>query len=223
MTFENQLQLGIGVYTLPDIARLLKLPYHRVYRWVNTYWDGELGELFEERYSWETNGSKAVSFHTLIELFVMMQLTEAGVPARSILKAHKELSSSRDTRFPFAQKSIIQNMRTGHKKIYFELIGDTVCLDGTKQLQLEFIHEFITRLEFGDDDMAIRFWPMGKESAIVVDPLRSFGQPVIGNSNINPESIYGHIKAGDPPVYIAAVFNITEQEVSDAVAFCTAA
>lgn len=223
MNFENQLELGKGVYTLPDVARLLKLPYQKVHRWVNTYWDGELGQLFEQRYSWETNGSKAVSFHTLIELYVMMLLTESGVPARQILNAHQELAKVYTTPFPFARKSIISNISIGQKKIYFHLNGDTLCLNGTKQLELDFIHEFITRLEFGDDDVANRFWPMGKNNAILVDPKRRFGQPVIGKSNISPDAINSHFKANDPPAYIAAIFGLSEKEVNDAIAFCKAA
>ncbi len=223
MTFENQLELGKGVYTLPDVAMLLKLPYQKVHRWVNTYWDGELGALFEQRYSWETNGSKAVSFHTLIELYVMMQLTESGVPARQILNAHLELARFYNTPFPFANKAIINGIKAGQKKIYFELNGDTISLDGTRQFQLGFIQEFVNRLDFDDDDIANRFWPLGKDKAILVDPKRRFGQPVIGNTNVSPDAINSHIKAGDPPAYIAAVFGLSEKEVHDAVAFCAAA
>jgi hypothetical protein len=47
MEFENQLKLGIGIYTPSEIAKILRLPYHKVLRWIDKYWDGELGKEYE--------------------------------------------------------------------------------------------------------------------------------------------------------------------------------
>jgi hypothetical protein len=38
-------------------------------------------------------------------------------------------------------------------------------------------------LEF-DDDLASRWWPNGKDSGIVLDPQRQFGQPVEATSGV---------------------------------------
>ena len=44
MIFENELKIGQGIYTrAARIADILRLPYDKVSRWVNVYWDGKLG------------------------------------------------------------------------------------------------------------------------------------------------------------------------------------
>ena len=72
--FENQLQIGTGIYTLPDLSKILHLPYHKVSRWVNKYWDGDLGKEYKRKYSRDLDGSKAVNFHTMVEFYILYLL-----------------------------------------------------------------------------------------------------------------------------------------------------
>lgn len=223
MIFENKLQLGLGIYTTAEIAQILRLPYYKVNRWIDKYSDGELGQEFEQRYSWKTDNSKAVSFHTLVEFYVMMQLTEAGVKTRKVLEAHKELSQIFNTNFPFALKEVLDGINTDGKRIFFNVDNATITLDGTKQFNLEFIRVFFKKLEFDGNNLASKLWPLGKEKSVLIDPTRKFGHPVLELKNIYPETIYGHFKAGDPIEYISYVYELTEKEVHDAIEFIAAA
>ena len=223
MDLENKLKIGNGIYTIPEISKILKLPYHKVNFWVNNYWDGELGRIFQSKYSWTINNTKAVSFHTLIEFYVLYLFAESGVKTRKVLDAHKELTSDFDTPFPFAQKQILKNIRTDGNKIYIDLNRIIVSLDGTKQLNLNFIKIFFKNLEFNNELLATKFWPMGREKNIVLDPKRQFGHPVVGNSNIYPETLYNLYISGEPIKFIAYSFEINEVMVKDAIEFCKAA
>ena len=127
--FENKLQLGNGIYTVQEIAKIFRLPYQKVHLWITKYWDGELGQAYEQNYSWQVENTKAVGFHTLVEFYVMLQLAEAGVKTRQVLNAHKELAKSFKTNFPFAKKEVLENISTDGKKIYLKLNGDTITLD----------------------------------------------------------------------------------------------
>lgn len=223
MEFENQAEIGIGIYTPSEIATILRVPTHKVNRWIDTYWDGQLGEQYEARYSWKVDNSKAVSFHTLVEFYVMMQFSEAGVKPKQVLTAHKELSELYNSAFPFANKEVLAGIRTDSKKIYFTIEGNIITLDGTKQFNLGYMELFFKNLEFDADQLASRFWPMGKDKSILVDPMRKFGHPIVDGKNIFPETLNNHFKAGDPIRYIAQVYDLTEQQVSDAIQFCNAA
>lgn len=223
MIFENKPQLGLGIYTPAEIARILRLPYYKVNRWIDKYWDGELGQEFEKRYSWKTDKSKAVSFHTLVEFYVMMQLADAGVKTRKVLEAHKELSQFYNTSFPFALREVLDGVNTDGKRIFLSVDDYTITLDGTKQFNLGFIKVFFKKLEFDSNNLASRLWPLGKEKSVLIDPERKFGHPVLEMKNIFPETIYGHYKAGDPIEYISYVYKVTEKEVRDAIEFIDAA
>lgn len=223
MIFENKPQLGLGIYTPAEIAQILRLPYYKVNRWIDKYWDGELGQEFEKRYSWKTDKSKAVSFHTLVEFYVMMQLADAGVKTRKVLEAHKELSQFYNTSFPFALREVLDGVNTDGKRIFLSVDDYTITLDGTKQFNLGFIKVFFKKLEFDSNNLASRLWPLGKEKSVLIDPERKFGHPVLEMKNIFPETIYGHYKAGDPIEYISYIYKVTEKEVRDAIEFIDAA
>ena len=217
--FENKLQLGNGIFTTQEIAQILRLPYHKVRKWITQYWDGELGDFYEKNYSWSINNSKAVGFHTLIEFYVMMQFAEAGVKTREVLNAHKELSLFYNTNFPFAQKEVLDNIHTDKSKIYLNRNGDTISLDGSKQFNLDIIKVFFQNLDFDNDMLASRFWPLGKNHKIVCDPHHKFGQPVISGTNIQSEVIYKMYLANEPIAFIASVYEITSKDVKDAIEF----
>ena len=219
MNFENTLAIGNGVYTVPDVANILHLPYHKVNTWLNEYWDGKLGKAFKTKYSWRIDSTRAVGFHTLVEFYVMMQFSDAGVKPLQVLKAHTELSKSYNTIFPFAQKDIITNITTDGKKIFLNIDGSSITLDGSKQLNLEFINVFFKKLEFDKELMATRLWPMGKNKAVVCDPQHKFGQPVIDGTNIQTEAVYKMYLAKEPISFIASLYELTEQKVKDAISF----
>ncbi|TDG35367.1 DUF433 domain-containing protein [Pedobacter changchengzhani] len=218
-TFENKLKLGNGIYTVKEISQILRVPYHKINLWITKYWDGELGKAYEQNYSWKVADTKAVGFHTLVEFYVMMQFAEAGVKIREVLNAHKELASINKSNFPFATKAILENIKTDGKKIFLSANGDTITLDGTKQLNLDFINLFFRKLDFDEEKVASRFWPLGKEKEIVCDPHHKFGQAVIGGTNIQAEAIYMMYLAKEPIDFIAELYELSKSEVQHAIEF----
>lgn len=223
MNFENQIELGIGIYTTPELSKILRIPYYKISRWIDKYWDDELGKEFSQKYSWKEGNSKAVGFHTLIEFYIFMNLADAGVKTPEVLKAHKQLSNLFDTPFPFAHREVVKNMKTDGKKIFFKTKKGIVTLDGTSQFNLNFISLFFKKLEFDVENLATRFWPLGKEKNIMVDPNRQFGHPVIQQSNIYPETIYNLYIGKEPIEYIAYLYKLSIDQVNDAIEYCKAA
>jgi len=217
--FENKLQLGNGIYTTMEIANILRIPYQKVHLWINKYWDGELGKAYEGNYSWSIDKTKAVGFHTLVEFYIMVQFAEVGVSTRQVLNAHKELSKTFNTPFPFAQKNVIENIHTDGKKIFLSTNDGTITLDGSKQFNLAFIKLFYKKLEFDNDLLASRYWPLGKGHKIVCDPHHKFGQPIVEGTNIQAEAIYRMYVAKEPMSFIADLYEISEDKVKDAVKF----
>ncbi len=219
--FENTSQLGRGIYTIPDVANLLGIPYYKANRWINEYWDRKLANPFSNQYSWTDGKAKAVSFHTLIELYTFFQLSDAGVKTKVILEAHKLLSEKYNTVFPFATSSIINNMFTDGRKVFFKENEKIICtLDSTLQLNLDFVKLFFKKLDFGDKDLANRLWPMGKQHHIVIDPSHQFGQPVINGTNIIPSTINQMLEAGEPSEFVGAIYNLDAKQIEDAVSYC---
>jgi uncharacterized protein (DUF433 family) len=219
-TLQSKPKLGNGIYTVPDMAAILGIPYSKALRWINKFWNDRFGSVYDHSYSWSVDQTKAVNFHTLIELYIFYELSQAGVQSKEILQAHELLSKEYDTYYPFANKLILKGIRTDGKKILFEQRDGSIhTIDAAKQFKLGFIREFFKNLEFDNDYLAIRFWPMGKEKSIVCDPHHQFGQPIIKGTNILSEILYKMYLANEPIDFIASVYEVSIQRVKHAIEF----
>jgi uncharacterized protein (DUF433 family) len=211
--------LGSGIYTVSDISMILKIPSPKVRYWLNHYWDGILSQNMGS-YSWSIGKSKAVNFQTLIEFYVLYLLGESGVRTKNVTLAHRELSEMFDTKYPFAQRHVLNGIKTDGSYVY-HVTGDKILsLDGDKHYILGFIAEFFHNIDFGSDHIASRFWPSGRDKCIIVDPQRQFGHPVLGQTNVYPETIYSLYKSGDSIEFIAFTYEMDSQCVLDAINFC---
>jgi len=213
-------ELGAGIYTIPDIALVLSIPYRKALKWINKFWNEKLGAEYNLLYTWEVDLTKAVNFHTLVELFTFYQLSTAGVSTHELLKVHSILSKQFNTCFPFANKLIVEALRTDGRKIDFEQKdGSIYSVDAAHQFKLDFVKDFYKNLDFDSDSLAIRLWPLGKEHHVVCDPEHQFGQPVIEGTNIQTEVLYNLYLAKEPINFIAKVYEILPSQVESAIEF----
>lgn len=119
---------------------------------------------------------------------------------------------------------ILQNLSSDGKRIYFKYDEDVLCtLDAASQLNLKFIEGFFKKLDFDDNELARRLWPLGKDRSIVIDPDHQFGQPTIAGSNILPVTIFNMHKAGESIERIAGIYELTTVQVEDSIEYCKAA
>jgi uncharacterized protein (DUF433 family) len=215
---KHKNELGFGIYTIPDISRLLGIDRRKVNRYISEYWDERLGKkLFNDTYSWHTDkSSKAVNFYVLIELYTFFNLQELGVKTRSILVAHQEISKELEIEYPFATADLLTN----GQKIWYKFQDNIIDADGSRQTNLvEIIESFAKKVDFRKDFLAERFWPAGKENSIVVDPHHQFGQPVVKDTNVNAELLFSMYSSGESPKTISILYDLTEKEIYDAINF----
>ncbi|MBM2814613.1 MAG: hypothetical protein HW421_1375 [Ignavibacteria bacterium] len=207
--------LGIGIFTAPDISEILQLPTYKVRRWIKAYWDNCFAIQQNETYSWGAGKEKAVDFNTFIEIYIFVKLRELGLSPKKILTAHKLISEEFQIKFPFAFTKIL----AGEKDIFYYFDKDVVIkADITKQLGFKNLIElYYKKIDFSFDNLAERYWPLGKGHSIVVDPKHQFGAPTIDGTNILTNTIYGFYKGGESIDFIASIYNINVQQVKDAI------
>ena len=221
MEFENHVELGSGIFTITDISSILNLKYFKVHNLLNEYWDKRFAKQLGEKYSWSVHNSKAVSFHTLVEFYIFFQLKEVGVTTQQILNAHSELSIRYNTPFPFAVSHIINRINCFGRRIVFELSNEEyINLDSTKQLNMMFIKSFAHKLDFDRNELAEKFYPLGKTNRVVIDPKHQFGQATIKDTNIFPKTIYSLYQSKESKKFIAQSYEISVREVNDAIEYC---
>jgi uncharacterized protein (DUF433 family) len=209
-------KLGAGIYSVPDVAFILRLPAAKVRRWMKEFWDSRLGDKYQTKYSWGAGRDRATNFYTLIEFYIFYQLRELDVNTRTIFTAHEDIAEQLKTPYPFASSKVLSD---GKSILYTLDDGTVVNANKSKQIALkEIIESFCKKIEFSDTEVAERFWPLGKEKHIIVDPHHQFGQPVIENTNILAETIYNLYKAGESKDFLSRLYALEEKEIEDAIA-----
>ena len=219
MTVAQKGTVGSGIFTIPEVARILDLSSKKVSYWLKEYWNNKFKDDTGVQYSW---GGKhqAINFHTLVEFYIYYQLREFGIHSKKIHEAHNVLSQVLDTSYPFAHAKLL----TDGKTIFFTPdIHSVINADKSLQLNLkEVIQPFCNKIEF-QDGLATKFYPLGKKYDIVVDPSHQFGTPTIKNTNIKAATIYSLFRSGETVDAIAKHFEISPRSIRHAITYFNAA
>lgn len=216
-TFKNKPELGNGIYTVPDLAQILNLPQSKTRRWLTDFYDQRLGAQYSGKYSWGDGRNKSTNFLTLIEFYVFYVLRDLEWSPRRILERHQFLKANLDTPYPFASSQLFVNK----KDLLYAVDSAWIQTDKSNQIMIDkMIGEFFKKIDFSKNETAERFWPLGKDHKIVVDPHHQFGQPVIDGTNINASTIFSMYESGEPKETISILYDLTPEEVNDAIQFC---
>ncbi|MEM9869187.1 MAG: DUF433 domain-containing protein [Bacteroidota bacterium] len=223
MPYQTKVEVGKGIYTISEIAIILRVPYHKVHRYISKYWDSKFSGGYVNNYSWMVDKSRAVNFYTLIELDTFIKLTDSGVPIKKLIEAHNILAKRFKHPYPLALKTVMERVKSAGKRVFFEENDEIIIsLDGTNQIASNFITHFYEKIDFVDD-LAEKLWPLGKDKDIVCDPNRQFGYPTISGTRIYPDTIYDLYKNGEKKSFIAESYELTILQVENAIKFCAQA
>lgn len=218
-TILHKNALGHGIYTSTDIAQLLGIPRRKVARYLKNYWDDRLGkELFNDSYSWQSESGKvkAVNFYVLIELYVCFKLQEFGVKPKRVLEARKNIAQETKTQYPFATSKVL----TDNSKIWYKFQDSIIDADGTRQTNFKaIISDYVKNIDFDEQEQAVKFYPNGRKSSVVINPQHQFGQPTIEGTNINTETIYSMYKSGESIESIIYLYDLDKKSVKDIINF----
>lgn len=220
---EAHPSLGEGIYTYADAEKILRLSQRRLRNWLQGYLRASKRRLPAGRFrTWKIGGAVGFGFETLIEAYIVARLRELGVSMTTIRLARDELSERLKTPFPFTKRGLLSD----GKKILIALTeddADDVLLKLDQSGQTEFrrlVEQFCQKIDFADStDSAVRYWPDGRDSAVVVDPHHSFGRPSIDGTNISTETITGMLQAGESEEVVASLYELDLKQVRDAARF----
>lgn len=203
----SQARIGEGIFLTQDVANILMLPYSKVRNLMESYWHSN---------SFGSVKNKAINFYALVEFYTFFRLRELGVSAAEIKRVHLILSKDLNVQYPFA----LSGINTDGKKVWYEKLGNLIKIDGKKQLVIkEFIIEFLHKIDFGENNLAKRFYPVNKSKLVVVDPKHQFGQPTIAGRNITISTIKKLYEGGESIIDIASLYDINTSQVNHALKY----
>jgi uncharacterized protein (DUF433 family) len=220
--------IGTGIYPLHQAAKLVGAEPRALRRWLQGYSRKYKGEHVRSEPLWTTQlkdqdlPEEVIGFKDLLELRMVAAFVQHGVDLKVIRATIEAAARSLDSDYPLTNRQF----RTDGKRIFLQAVeeatGEQKMVD---ILQKQFVFSDIITpslyagIEY-DHEGAIRWFPMGKRKAIVLDPSLQFGAPIIASAGIPTDTIYASYMAeGRDKEMVARVFNLTSKMVSDAVEF----
>lgn len=215
---EKNPYIGIGLYELSEAAVYLGVTSRRVHGWTTgySYRDSAGSEkrtapLFA-RDNPELVDQKLVTFLDLIELYTIAAFRNAKVSLRKIRQAADWAACEFGVSHPFATKE----WGTDGFTLWVRHNATAAQEPDAKQLSFDaVVSDLFVNIDYGDL-YASRFWPLGKERRVVLDPHFNFGKPIHADSGVPTYSIYEMAQGGTPKSEIAWWFSVPDAAVDAA-------
>jgi len=218
-------QLGIGFYTVPEAARLLKIRPLNIRRWLGgySYTQGEktakMPPLWQPQLPAHEHHIE-LGFRDLIELRFIKSFLDNGlslITVRNCIKYAREYAN--DDR-PFSTR----RFQTDGRTIFLESLrnsGEEELLDlkNRQYVIKKIIDRTFKDLDLSDDDIVSRWRPFNGKQSIVIDPERAFGQPIANDYGVPTVVLADAVKAEGSLERVTRLYDVSARVVRDAVKF----
>ena len=214
--------VGVGIYTIPEAARLAQVPISSIRRWLYGYRYAYKGRTIEQPAIVSTNerlrSLRVVTFRDLIEVQFVHAFLDEGVSWKTIRIAASNAREITGNDHPFASRQFVTDGRT----IFAEIVQRT----GSKELldlrnnQMAFRRVLLptlrAKVEIGTEGVE-RLWPLGKRRPVVIDPKRQFGQPISRDEGVPTAVLSGAYQSMGSVDAVSRWYDVTRAAVRAAV------
>lgn len=215
---------GVGAYTAAEAAKLLHMQPKTLRRWVYGY-DYDFGDglreqpaLWTPQYDPEADGL-LLGFRDLIEARIVHALRRSRIGLPTIRLCIERAREMLGEDHPFSTSAF----KTDGRKIFLEITEGVeeprlIDLKDRQHVFRDFVLPSLAGLEFGEAH-AERWWLVPNRKTLVIDPERSFGQPIIASAGLLTSRVVQEVKAEGSPQRVAKLYQVPVRAVRDALDF----
>jgi uncharacterized protein (DUF433 family) len=228
---DRDLRFDVPLYSVAEAARFLGVANTTFSSWAKGYVRHALGRQPVSSapvLSTPTSADGAsVPFITLAEGMVLAAIRKTGVPMQRIrpallalqdhlgiehaLASQRLYSDGAEVLFDFAQQSNEAAEATTAAR-------DLVVLRNGQRVFTETVSDYLQRIDYGDDGYArLLHLPGYQHRQVVVDPERSFGQPVFVSGGAKVSDVIDRFQAGESLPDLSEDFGVPIDDLEDAL------
>jgi uncharacterized protein (DUF433 family) len=204
------------LYSFAEADRIVRVSSGTSRRWLKGYgfwYNGQRHEI--PPVSSATEAKEAVTFVDLMEVATIGQLRTKGFSFKRV----RQINSYCRLYLGESRPLVTQKFKVGGQDIFLDIDFDVLVNVGREAGMMawrEVLAPFLEDVEY-ENDLARRWWPLGKERMVVVDPDYGFGLPVVEGTGVRTEIIAERYRAGDKTNEIAYDFDVTSEQINDAL------
>lgn len=201
-------------YSISEVASYLSIPRSTVRAWVKG-----MGDSFKPVIKLADPKGNRLSFFNLVEVHVLAAIRERGPRLPDIRKAIRFVERTIGKNHPLAAQSFY----TDGVSLFVEHLGDLVNAKDGQLVLRKVVEEYLTRIDYGPDGLALRLYPFTRRGvadgprSVVLNPLVSFGRPVLADTGVPTEEIADRFHAGETLDELAQDFGVSREAVEEAV------
>ncbi|MFF7705984.1 DUF433 domain-containing protein [Pseudomonas sp. NPDC007930] len=213
---------GVGIYTPAEAALYTGIPSQHIRRWVFGYrcagvthpglWAPELS----------LGQSPLLGFHDLLEIRFVHAFRKHGVSLQAIRAASRQATALFDQQYPFTCKRFQTDGRSIFATVLNETGDDSILDLARRQYAFRQVigPSLYEGIDYTGEGQAERWYPVRRSKAIVLDPSRNFGKPVLSEAGIDTSAIYqAYLAEGQNASRVAAVYEVAPAAVEAAVSY----
>lgn len=219
---DNQMTdlVGIGLYDRREAGRLTGAKPATIGRWLSGYDRGgrHYEPLWEPRVA--ADDELVLDFRDLMELRAVISFVKRKISVRTMRKAILIAAERVGTDRPLSTL----RFKTDGARIFFEDLevdeGETPLEDlfsGQRQIR-EVIEQTLHDVDFTGDIPSL-WWPLGRRAGVVIDPTRSFGQPIETETSIPTHTLALAVEVEGGVEEAARLYEVPIRAVRRAVRF----
>lgn len=206
------------MYTFKEVSRLSGISVSTVRNWLFGYTvdERQVSPLFKA-----PPDTTCCSFINLVEVMVAARFRKAEHSKYEVVKrTYENAKKLYSFEHPFADSRLRLEAIGGHIVHMIKNKGSLQAIDTPEQFTLpNLVKEMMEQLEF-ELELASRWYPVGKNIPIVVDPYISSGVPVIAGRSITLENIEKRFYSGKQKMdFIAKDLELEESVVQEVIRF----
>jgi len=217
--------LDIGLYSVPEAARLTDVSPGRIRRWLRGYrYRTSSGEVRNSPPVWERDladfDALVVTFRDLIEIRYVDAFIDQGISWATLRHSTAQATELTGNTHPFSSR----RFKSDGRRLFMDIAKagkrDKALLEVLKnQYTLrKIVDPFLFGMEFLKDD-PYRWWPLGRKREIVLDPRRSFGHPITNRGGVSTRVLAAGFLAEKSYEKVASWYEVPIVGVRDAVRF----
>jgi len=214
---------------LAEAARYLRLPPATLRSWVigGTYATGAGRAEFKPILRLPGGSRSELSFNNLVEAHVLRALR---TDHRVKLQAVRDSLRYAERELGIKRLLLSSELRTNAGALFLDRYGELIELSSSGQLAMRRLLEaYLKRVEWDKAKIPVRLYPFVRSDSmegpkpIVIDSAIAFGRPIIARKSVSTAVIVDRMDAGESVAEIAKDYDLTQQEVEEAVVYERAA
>lgn len=220
----HDLLLGKGLYTLNEAAHLIGGQKRSIKRWMSGYDFKRDGEIHHSEPLWEPDipefdAHVELSFRDLIELRFIHAFVQAGIGLKAIRNCLIHARDCVQSDRPFSSG----RFRTDGKTIFLESLEDVNDPKLLDLRQKQYVFRSVVERTFRDldleDELVVRWRPYRGKASVVIDPNRSFGQPIASATGVPTATLAEAVEAEGSIIRVANLYEVAPSVIKDAVRY----